>query len=220
MTMVIDDFRVELREHLGGLDSNDLPDTRADLLLNRSYWELEDKFPFRKKEKTSTFNLTIGERKYAMPAPYEALRFISIEMPDTTDKAHEKLIRMGRPEYEGLYVNRTDARGLPTHYIREADDFILWVTPDVAYPLTVGYWGIFSDLSDANPTPEVPQVWHEILLMGAVWRGFLRLEDFAKAQAMKAHQISLIKSTATVESKEETDSRDAGISVPDDLFRI
>jgi hypothetical protein len=41
-------MRDELRDHLGQ-DDVELDDDAADLLLNRAYWELLDKFPFREK---------------------------------------------------------------------------------------------------------------------------------------------------------------------------
>ena len=49
MGMDLETLRDELREHVG-VDSDDLPDPDADLLLNRSFWELMNKFRFRETE--------------------------------------------------------------------------------------------------------------------------------------------------------------------------
>src|SRR3989344_1853554 len=150
MTLVLDDLRTELRAHLG-VDSTDLPDASADLLINRSYWEISDKFPFRAKEATSTVSTVASTRRYAMPAPFEALRFIALE--DENGK-HFHLERWVRQHYETQYVNDTDTRGQPTNYFREADDFILYPTPDAVFALTVGFWSIFDDLSASDTTVE------------------------------------------------------------------
>ena len=216
MTILLDDLRVELREHLG-VDSTDLSDARADLLLNRSYWATRSKFPFREKEKSSTISTVQGTRRYATPTPFEALRFISIEDPDS--KQHNTLDRKTRVWYENEYVNEADSEGKPEGYFREEDDYILFPTPDKVYVLTVGYWGIFNSLSDSNTTPEPPQEWHEILLLGGVWRGFLRFQQFAKADNIRAHQLALINSTVPTEAKEEVDSRMAGVDLPEELTR-
>ena len=216
MTLTLDDLRAELRAHLG-VDSTDLPDASADLLINRSYWEISDKFPFRAKEATSTVSTVVGTRRYAMPAPFEALRFIALE--DENGK-HFHLERWVRQHYETQYVNDTDTRGQPTNYFREADDFILYPTPDAVFALTVGFWSIFDDLSDSNTTPELPQVWHEIILDGAIWRGWKRLGNYGKMREIRAGQVALINSTTPVEVKEEFDSRMAGIELPEGLTGV
>jgi len=199
------------------MDSTDLSDAAANLLLNRAYWEIADKFPFRAKEVTSNTATVDGTRRYAMPAPFEALRFISIE---TDDGVHIKLNRITRVYYETKYVNDPDAEGQPTDYFREEDDYILYPTPDKVYTVVVGFWSIFDDLSASNITPEMPQVWHEIILLGAIARGWWKLGDYAKAREMRANQLVLINSTAPIEAKEEFDSRMAGIDIPEEMFNI
>lgn len=216
MAILLDDLRIELRDHLG-VDSADLPDPRADLLLNRSYWSLRSKFPFKEKEKSSTTVTVKGTRRYAMPVPFEALRFIALEDPDS--KKHKTLDRKTRVWYENEYTNKADAEGEPVGYFREEDDYILFPTPDKVYALVVGFWGIFNNLSGANITPEPPQEWHEILLLGGVWRGFLRFQQFAKARETRLEQIALINSTVPMEAKEEVDSRMSGVDLPEDLTR-
>lgn len=213
----IGDLRTELREHLG-MDSSDLPSANADLLVNRSYWALRDKVPFRKTELTNAPTIVIGTRNYAMPSSFDAIRYVTLEHPDT--KVHKTLQRTTRFVYENKYTNTTSDRGEPEIYFREKDDMILWPTPDKVYVVEIGYWGIFTDLSDSNTDPEMPQEWHEIILFGAVWRGFLRLKDFNRARAVEAIQVNLINDTTPTEAKEEEDSRLAHVELPEELTQI
>lgn len=210
-------LRAELRQLLG-VDSDDLPDDTdivnnkvgANLLLNQSYWELLDKFPFREKEVSATFLTVAGTRYYQVPTSFEALRQLSIEDPNS--QQHTPLERMTVYEYEQLFVNNDAARGQPTKYAREKDGIRLWRTPDAVYTLTLKYWTVLSDLSDSN-APQLPQSWDEIVLAGAVWRGFFHLGDHARMASSKAIHTSLINSAVPTEAKEESDTHLGGVEV-------
>lgn len=210
MTLDIAQMRSDLQDHTG-MDEIDLPDEKADLYLNRSYWEILDKFHFREKEVTVTFPTVDGTRLYNVPSPFEALRQLSVTDPDTNE--HIPLKRMTTQDYESRYDEDSDARAIPTHYVREGCAVRLWPTPDDAYELTMKYWTTLEDLSNSNATPPIPQSWHEIIMFGGVWRAFLGIRDFVSANATKAHQVSLINSSVPVEAKEEYDSRDARLEV-------
>src|SRR6266496_2406681 len=110
MTIDLSSLRSELRDHLG-VDDTDLPDTAADLLLNRSYWEILDKFPFREKEVTATFSTVSGTRFYKGPTPFEAIQQLSIE--DLNSKQHDPLDHIDSYVYEQKYINRADAQAKP-----------------------------------------------------------------------------------------------------------
>lgn len=214
MTIVLDDLRTEVRAHLG-VDTDDMSNTVIELLLNRAYWGISERFPA--KEKTANFSFSDGVRKYTCPSPYEAVKMIGVE--HDTGKDHKRLTRITREWYETQYVNDTDAEGIPKEYFREGDDFIVHPTPDRTYPGIIRYDTIFSDLSDSNVTPEIPQVWHEILMYGAVWRGYDRLGDFVKSAEVLNRQVSLLNSLPTQQEKEETGGL-TGVTVPEELFEI
>lgn len=192
----------ELRLHLGE-DASDLPDNDALQLLERSYVELVDKFPFREKEVTATFPTVAAQRLYGVPSPFEALRLISILNPDSS--AHVVLDVMSIVEYENNYVEGTDQEKFPTHYTREGCNIRLWPTPDAIYTLTLKYWSPLTSLSTSQ-NPTTPPVWHECILYGAVYRGFLRRSDYLRANQMKAMQKTVVDSIVPVEAKEEIDT--------------
>src|SRR5256885_4174739 len=107
MTLVLADLEAELEEHLG-LDSSDIGQApwtidRIDLLLNRSFWEIQYKFPFREKELTATFVTIAGTRLYSLPVPFESLRQLSIE--DLIDFSHSVLQRTTIYDYESKFIN-------------------------------------------------------------------------------------------------------------------
>jgi hypothetical protein len=206
----------KLRRHTGE-DSTDLPDDDATLLLNQSYWELLDKFPFREKEQASTFSYVDGTRLYAAPSPFEAVQHIVVY--DTDDNKHTRLKRMSLKWYEDEYDSDDEAEGKPEYYARYGSNYYVYPTPDEAYGGVIYYWTTLDDLSDSQ-NPEPPQVWHEIIMYGAVWRRFLENADYIRAREIKNHQVMLINSTSPVEAKEEGDSRFAGIELPPELTEV
>jgi hypothetical protein len=200
----------ELRIHLG-VDDNDLSDSDAVLLVNRSYWELIDKFPFREKETTATFTTTIGERNYTVPSPFEAVRQLSIVEPDLN-----KLIVLQRQTIFGHESSRStdsDDEGFPTHYLREKNLIRLYPIPDKVYTITVKYWTTLADLDTSTSNPLLPQNWHEIVLYGSCWRAALRFRDTDQYNMFRSEHAAMINTAVPVESKEEIDTRFARVQV-------
>jgi len=215
-------LRRQLREAVGleGNDTVNLPDTDsasktgADTYLNRSFWELLDKFKFREKEITGTFPTVVGIKFYELPTTFESLQGAAIEDPDTLE--HIPLDRITADVYEQKYKDVIDDQGKPEAYFREGDGIRLWRTPDAVYEITLHFW---TSLADFDPvvgvtTSRLPRNWDEILLFGATWRAFIGVNgDYVGAQAAKANQISLIDGTSMTEEKEQFDSHRAGVEV-------
>jgi hypothetical protein len=209
MSISVDEMVEELRDTCG-VDEDDLPEAKAILFLNKAWWEILNKFPFREKEMNYDFTTTIGERSYDVPSLFEAIRAISIQNPDTG--LHTTLRRMDPRHYEDIYVDNVDAYAYPTNYYRENDQIVVYPTPDLEYSMLVKYWINLSDL-EAGDTPIIPTEWHEIIQLGAEWRTWRFFRQYKSARDAKANQIALINSTVPVEAKEEGDSRLAGLSV-------
>lgn len=207
----------ELREHLG-LDEDDLDDDAALLLLNRSYWSMLDKFPFREKEVTASFATVDATNLYAVPTPFDALRSLAIKNDDSD--AYIPLKRMTQKEYDKIYVDNTSEEGFPEKYYREKNCVKLWPTPDDAYTITIRYWTVLDDLDDPTGEPGVPQNWHEILLFGAIWRGYYRLGDVVRGERLKKLDATLINEAVPTESKEERDSEEAGLEVKQNEYDV
>lgn len=199
---------VALREMIWrplGMDSDnetDLPRTRIDLYLNRSFWSILNKFPFREKEKYAEFLTTIGERSYDMPYDSESLGSLAIVDPITFK--HLDLDQITVDYYESIYSEDTVEQGKPIKYCREGCLFRLWPTPDLQYRMVIRRLINLSDLSNANPIPLIPREWHEIIGFGGLWRALSDFGDMGRMQTVKNTQAELINTLIPVQSKEES----------------
>lgn len=201
-------LRSELRIALS-VDDIDLPDPGADLLLNRTYWEIAEKFHIRETESATTFNTEEGIREYALPSSFESLRISAIVDPISSQ--HAQLTNMSIKEYENLYNESEDNYAMPTRYFRGNESIILWPTPDDEYVVIIHYRFQLTDLADADPDPLLPKSWQELLLYGATYRGFVRFNDYDKANAARALYFSTLGSMVPQESKEEWDTSRSGV---------
>jgi len=218
MSIDLTAMRAELLDHLGL--TTEFSNDDLDLLLNRSYWELMNKFPFRETEQSATFDTVAGEGFYATPALFEAIRKLSIKQLDATGDKWSTLDRMTAQTHENELNISEDARGTPTHYIREDGGYRLSPIPDTVYTMRVKYWITLADLDGTNLDTTLPPVWDELVLLGGVWRGWLKLKNYPDAREVKNHQVMLINFTVPVEAKEEEDSPYAGVELPDELTSI
>lgn len=192
-----------------GIDEDDVDVVLIDRLLNTSWWEIAAKFKFRIKDTVAEFPLVIGSEKYEVPDEFEALR--SIAVYDTQNQSHY-LERVTSKWYQEKYDTDADARGFPTNYFREANDIILWPTPDAVYTAVLRYTATLADLSVSND-PSIPQEWHEAILYGGCWRLALELGDFQRKQALQQAQIAILESCVPTDAKEAADSRYANLEV-------
>lgn len=202
----------DLRDNLG-VDSQDLGDAAALRLLNRSYREIENKFPFKSKDYRFEFATVIGTYKYDLSAvDLEAIETVAIEDPISGQKG--TLDRMTKTWYEDNISTSVDAYACPTNYLRESTScIILYPTPDAVYNITCRLQKNLTSLANDSDVPDLPEVWHEIILYGAVWRGFAQLGDVNRSKFFKDEQIGLIVSTVPVEAKEEFDTHMGGVEV-------
>jgi hypothetical protein len=96
--------------------------------------------------------------------------------------------------------------------VREGCNVKLWPTPDDVYTITIKYNTVLEDLSDDNASSNLPHQWDEIILYGAVWRGWIKLGDTEKAKEIKGFWTSLFSGLKPVESKEEVDTHYAALN--------
>jgi hypothetical protein len=214
MGMSLQSLRDSLRSSLG-VDSTDLDDPSADSLLNRALWEMTEKFPFREKEISTNFTITSALGfKYTLPSVFEALLDVAIQ--DPTSLVYTPLNRMTKVKYDSVYstdVNDKLTHTKPTDYVRDNACIIFWPTPDQDYNVKIRFLKTIADLTDAAPDLTLPQSWHEIVLLGATWRGFIQFGDYDRADRAKQHQVSLITSSVPIEAKEEFDTHLGGVEV-------
>lgn len=210
MSLTVAQMTAKVRK-MTGIDSSDLDDTGILLNLNLSWWEIAGKVEFRELEQVVTFVTVNGTILYPAPSPYEAIQNLSIEDPNS--KQHTPLRFMDDLEYETVFTNTTDARGMPTRYYRKNNNIGLYPTPDGVYTITEDYLMPLADLVVA--APPVAQKWHEPILFGGNYRCFLDVGDKNNASFYRSEQAKMINTTPETKAIEEkTSMKWAGVSVP------
>lgn len=206
----------ELRTHLG-IDSGDpdWQDSDCTLVLNRTLWELFTKFPFRETDFATTLKTVAGQREYSVQGDFQALNTLAVV--DSTSGKHIQLPPMSKFTYEQNYTDDTiikTLQAIPTNYFRADGSIILYPTPDKVYTIVVHYVKNLADLASNNTSPPINFEWHEILLYGACWRGFIRIGDVPRANMYKGTYYGLIASTVPQPVKDSQDRSLIGIEVP------
>lgn len=209
-------LRSETLEHLG-IDATDLDasgSANLDLLINRSWWDICDRFKFKEKELSATFSTVIGTRSYLLQTiastnVFEAIQYIWIVDPNTGN--HIRLDPISLEWYENNYNESDDQQAQPTNYFHNNGYIYLWPTPNAVYDMGLWYNYVLSDLTAGNPS--IPQSWHESILYGAVARGHRRARDYNSAAQMEQMLEVSISRRATTESKEDSSIKMSGMQV-------
>lgn len=205
-----------------GLDATDLDPGGGteilDLLINQSWWEVQDKLGFDEKEDDTDVETVAGTFEYNLSTVifaadaviFEALQKVFILNPDTGKKV--ELIETSNSKWEEEHTTEITSRGIPTHYMRRGGIIRLSPVPDAVYTLTLYHLITLSDIPSAGP--QVPQSWHEIIKYGAVWRGHHSYRDYNSAREVKQTQMGLIASAQTTSGKEDASKKMYGVEVP------
>jgi hypothetical protein len=211
MTLDLAAMREALRDATGQ-DSSDLTNAKADLYLNRSWWEVMHKFDFREKESNFEFDTTDDQAEYAVATisedlPIEAIRRIAV-LDDNDDKYYG-LTPLSLEAYLERKTDNEVTNTRPSHYVREADNLILWPTPNGTYSVKVYHWAILSDIATGGL--DIPQAWHEIILYGANWRALADNKDYVGSAFNSNIQAKLIQDLLSTKAKEQPNNAMAGL---------
>jgi hypothetical protein len=206
MSLTLALLREDLRLHLG-MDSSDLDDTDADRLLNRSWWPIAAQVGFHEKDAETSFTTTAGTREYALPTDSDAIQRVVIQGPN--DDGYTALTKI---DDWNIFEKRDDEdQAAPTHYSRRGSNFILWPNPDDTYTVRVKYQQTLADIDASGPG--VPQEWHEVILWGAVSRGFLLRGDWNRSSLAQNQQALYLSSLTTQKDREHEDRHLSGVRV-------
>jgi hypothetical protein len=209
MPMALADLENQCAKAWGVTIPDDIATTQIDTYLNRSYWEVMDKFPFREKERAGQFPTTAGIRNYEIPTPVEAVYEVAVVDPVTLQ--HIPLDQMKANETEKLYNEQSFKQHRPRKYLLENCYIRFWPTPDQVYTIVLRKKTILQDIQTSGI--EIPQVWNDIVLYGGIWRGaYEEYRDFGVGDKFKALQRELMSTTTPREIKEiNQDFNHAGV---------
>jgi hypothetical protein len=99
----------------------------------------------------------------------------------------------------------------PTHYSIRGSSFILWPNPDDVYDVEVKYLRTLADIQASGP--DAPQEWHEVILWGAISRGFFARGDWNRGTAAQNQQALFLQTLDTQETKNQEDHIYSGLRV-------
>lgn len=197
-------------QRLCGIDDDDFSPAERLLWINRSFWEITAKFDFREKEGSYTLPTIDGTNEYTVPVDLEAVQTVSITEVDGFTST--QLTRITKEQYQNSFTSNTNLREIPARYYREGNKIIFLPVPNAAYNIVIKYLKTLSDLIDGGSVV-LPQEWHELILFGACYRGFLVMNDKVSAEFYRNQQANLTATTIPTEAKEEKDSRFAAVDV-------
>lgn len=93
------------------------------------------------------------------------------------------------------------SQGRPSIYTSDGTDLIVYPTPDAPYALSLRYWKLPSDMSADADLPEIPVQYHALLVAFAMWKAYLRENDYQAASVWSAEwQAGLLKMRGEVEA--------------------
>lgn len=206
MSLSLAILRDELRNYLGQ-NSTQLDDTSADRLLNLSWWAISAQLRFNEREATDSFTTTAGTDEYDIPVDTSAIQRVTIQGPDDTDWT--PLIKID--DWNMFEKKDDEEQDYPTHYSRRNDKFILWPNPNDEYDVRVKYLRTLDDIQSSGP--DAPQEWHEVILWGAVARGFFAVGDWTRGNQAQQQQATYISQLDTQETKDREDRSMSGLKV-------
>lgn len=206
MSLTLALLRSDLRDHLVK-NSTNLIDADADRLLNRTWWALSSQLRFSERDAVHTFTTVAGTEAYAFPTDSEAIQRVTVQYVDSS--AWDPLTKI---DDWNMFVQKDDTdRAYPTHYARRGSEFILWPNPDDAYSVRVKYLRTLADIQATGP--DAPQEWHEVILWGAIARGFFSFGDWDRGSKAQAQQALYITSLDTEEIRDTEDRAFSGLRV-------
>lgn len=112
-------------------------------------------------------------------------------------ETHELMIPLDPREFDTL----VESVGRPTHYTVIDNEVNVYPTPSGTYKLGLRYWRLPKDMVADSDQPEIPKQYHSILISYAMWKAYLRENDYQAAQVWAADWASsLLKMRGQVQS--------------------
>jgi hypothetical protein len=197
-------LREDLRIHLG-MDETDLPDVETDRLLNRSWWPMAATLRFAERDATTTFDTVASTSAYDIPVEVDSVQKVIAKKEGET--SFYSLIKI--TDWNMFELKDTEDEDRPKYYSRRGSDFILYPTPDAVYNIEVKFLQTLDDIQSSGL--DVPQEWHEVVLWGAISRGFFVRGDWNRGKEAQNQQAIYLQSLDTQDAKEHEDSIYSGL---------
>lgn len=213
MALTLQDLREDVWESTG-TDSSDVPQTKVDQLLNRSYWEVSKKLKFRETESQFTLTLVPEQNAYAFSSyinDFDAIRHVTIKDTVSDSNRWQEVQQMDYQNLMDVEDDENYPQTLPLRYARFNNQIVFYPTPSAAYPVRIAYKKTLGDILLNGPS--LPEEWGEIISYGAIARLWIQLGAPMRASAISQKQAEIISTMVSVEAEEERDYARSSASI-------
>lgn len=148
--------------------------------LNQALGYVAAQTDFRELLDTESYTTSNGVASYALPADFS--RLYNVEIVDPAGA----VLPLGIETLLGYDTKAPSQTGQPQVYVIDGQNLKLWPVPDAAYTVRVRHYRRPATLVNANDVPEIPGVYHHLLVSYALWHCYERENDYQSAQYHKA----------------------------------
>jgi hypothetical protein len=149
----------------------------------------------------SSITTVAADASYALPENYA--RFVDLYRSDS----HELLTPYDLRDFDTLPASS----GAPYGYSVRGGELFLYPTPDNVYSFTLRYRKLPADMVNDTDISEIPVQYQELLVSYAMWKAFLREDDFQAAQTWEAiWEKGLLKARGEVQADSFDGPRQVG----------
>lgn len=184
----------ELKLLLG--NRSDITESRRWLWINNAQKELAYAFPYFQNADKATTYMVINQSEYTLPFNCIAIYSLS----DITLK--RKISRTSFRKFDNIDARQ---KGNPTHYTRFGNRFELTPVPIATNLMLLRFGKVIPSMSHRSDNPTLPDVWHEVILIGAEVRGWRALRQLDQMAITKNEYLQLVRSREPEWEQEESD---------------
>ena len=203
--MNLSQLRTQTRS-LTGIQSTDiLSNTELDIYINEAYSEIcrAHDWPFLINK--DTINITSGTDTYALPASITGPNIASVVILSNDNNRRQLNMR------SRVSMDRTSGPlpiSKPVEYFWDGAYIGFWPVPNASETVTIRYYSMPSILSDANPTPIIPDEYTNAIAYGAARRILMKeADDTQRGKGYEDYFLQLIEDMR----KDILTERDRGI---------
>jgi len=192
--MNLGDLDDELAALLG--NRSEITQARRYLWLNNAQKELAYAFPFFQNADKVTTSMVIDQAEYQLPSNCIAIYSVR----DVTLK--RKITRTSFRKLDNIDALQS---GNPTHYIRYSNYIELTPVPSAANSMLLRFGKKILDMTNTSDEPTLLEPWHEVILLGAEYRGWRALREVGHMTLVKNEYLQLLHSREPEWETEESD---------------
>lgn len=212
------EMRTLVRQGLGGLDEEDLPDAQADIYLDLSFTHIWQKYDFKERECRAYVETQDGVDEYRLDEDNIFDSIITVAIKDGVkddEGTWKKLAKYEWDQHDEVHSTKIEDRGKPTRYHRLQHTLIVNPVPDsTIYTLRIIFWRtVDTFINGLAELTELPPQWDEIVVEGAISRGKFYASDYNEAAAAQNFQGVHIRDAVLIRERELRDARYARLDV-------